>query len=715
MQRLRYKVGVLLGVILLLLVPTITHAQAATIKFKIAFVSGQYRVYMQPTNVTSNLTLTGQITIKVPHGVGAAQFVVNSPNSPIAGTNWSSSGRTDAPTQAPGFDYISYQLTFPTNNNQAINWTAGNELLVFTFANTGTCLGPIELIDNATDAFMPPNPPYNANVGNSMTVLTGEAYGGRYDLGSADCRDSDGDGVSDTQEDINGDGNPANDDTDGDGTPNYLDTDDDNDGIPSLTEGPTTDADTDGIPDRLEPNTADTDGDGTPNHQDADDDGDGIPTSAEDVNGDKNWFNDDADGDKIPNFLDADNSATNDSDGDGIKDTVECPSGIPCPDTDGDGKPNYMDTDDDNDGIPTLTEGATTDTDGDTVPNYLEPNTADTDGDGTPNHQDNNDDGDATPTAGEVGAGGGLKPLDADGDKIPDYLDVDTGTTDGTGGDSDGDGKKDTTECPNGIPCPDTDGDGTPDYNDVDNQVLVKAFLAGAYNQTTDLMRDDLRTKNLLPSSSPYSNATATVNAGVFAATGANAIVDWVVVELRNSTTPATVVARRAGLLQRDGDIVGMDGLSGLNFGSLTGSYYLAVQHRNHLGVMTLAAVNLSQTTTVNFTTGAGTYGTNAQVQMETGVYGLWAGDVAGDGNAILTGPDNDVSTLLRKVFSASGNENFNVNFIVPGYYSSDVNLDGQTIGSGPGNDVNFILISVFSHPGNSNRAANYIVTKQLP
>ena len=43
--------------------------------------------------------------------------------------------------------------------------------------------------------------------------------------------DTDGDGVPDFAEDINGNGDLTDDDTDGDGTPDYLDTDDDGDNV----------------------------------------------------------------------------------------------------------------------------------------------------------------------------------------------------------------------------------------------------------------------------------------------------------------------------------------------------------------------------------------------------------------------------------------------------------------------------------------------------
>ena len=53
--------------------------------------------------------------------------------------------------------------------------------------------------------------------------------------------DSDGDGLTDGEEDVNGNGDPYDDDTDGDGIPDFLDPDSDNDGVPDTVEKWTTD------------------------------------------------------------------------------------------------------------------------------------------------------------------------------------------------------------------------------------------------------------------------------------------------------------------------------------------------------------------------------------------------------------------------------------------------------------------------------------------
>ena len=101
--------------------------------------------------------------------------------------------------------------------------------------------------------------------------------------------------------------------------------------------------------------------------------------------------------------------------------------------------------------------------------------------------------------------------------------------------------------------------------------IRPKVFLGGAFTGT--LMRDELRAKNLLPLIEPYSSpelvgtgfthvgggGNESTTSSVFSTTGANAIVDWVFVELRNPASASAVVATRSALLQRDGDIVDVD------------------------------------------------------------------------------------------------------------------------------------------------------------
>lgn len=128
-------------------------------------------------------------------------------------------------------------------------------------------------------------------------------------LSVADCSlPFDMDGAPAEVEDLNGDGNLANDDTDGDGIPNFIDNDDDGDLVPSSEEYifdsiDFPDAnDNGGIP-------LDTDNDGIPNYIDNDDDNDGILTVDEDYNMNGNPTDDDLNQNGTPDYLDYEDTA----------------------------------------------------------------------------------------------------------------------------------------------------------------------------------------------------------------------------------------------------------------------------------------------------------------------------------------------------------------------------------------------------------------------
>ena len=115
----------------------------------------------------------------------------------------------------------------------------------------------------------------------------------------------------------------------------------------------------------------------------------------------------------------------------------------------------------------------------------------------------------------------------------------------------------------------------------------AKAFLEGPYKTANGLMADSLRSNGLIPLTEPYTalgfdmagGGGETTTSGVFTTAGNDAIVDWVLVELRSTADPTVIVATRAGLLQRDGDIVDVDGSSSLSFPLPNGNYQVAVRH----------------------------------------------------------------------------------------------------------------------------------------
>ena len=251
--------------------------------------------------------------------------------------------------------------------------------------------------------------------------------------------DSDGDGLSDAEEEALG--------TD------LADIDSDDDGLTDGEEANTygsdpliCDSDEDGLLDGLEAGlteagegtdtdagcfAADADPTTTTDPASADTDGGGLADGEEDLNLSGQidaWETDpndpaddvDADDDGITDALEDECGGSDgiDNDSDGVPDSEEGTT-----DTDGDGLPDFCDDDDDGDGIPTAEEGS-----------------ADTDGDGTPDHLDLDSDDDGALDS-EEGTG------DVDCDEIRNFQDAndndgpcgddiggDTGDSSDTGG-----------------------------------------------------------------------------------------------------------------------------------------------------------------------------------------------------------------------------------------------------------------------------------------
>ncbi|MEO6838970.1 MAG: hypothetical protein ABI185_11335, partial [Ginsengibacter sp.] len=136
-----------------------------------------------------------------------------------------------------------------------------------------------------------------------------------------------------------------------------------------------------------------------------------------------------------------------------------------------------------------------------------------------------------------------------------------------------------------------------------------KVFLQGAYNTTTNLMNNSLNSLGILQtnaSSQPYNNTvfnysgTENVPSGFFAAHPD--IVDWVLLELRDAASPDNVIATRSAFVKEDGTLVETDGTNPeIIFNDVPfGNYYVAIHHRNHLGIRS--------SVTIDFTGGSGSY-----------------------------------------------------------------------------------------------------------
>ncbi|WP_435355912.1 hypothetical protein [Emticicia sp. SJ17W-69] len=538
--------------------------------------------------------------------------------------------------------------------------------------------------------------------------------------------DDDGDGIADTSEQA---GKAL--DTDNDGTPNVTDTDDDNDGVLDNSEigtlGPDgkytlPDSDGDGLPDLVD--VLDTDGDGTPDSTDTDDDNDGLADTVD-------RYPLDTDNDGTPNATDPDD------DGDGIADTSE--QAGKALDTDNDGTPNVTDTDDDNDGIPDTTEQGTLgpdgkytlpDSDGDGLPDLVD--VLDTDGDGIPDSTDTDDDNDGILDSNDK------YPLDTDNDGTPNATDTDDdgdgiadtseqagkaldtdndGTPNVTDTDDDNDGIPDTTERGTLGPddkftLPDSDGDGLPDLADAANSVVInaKVFLQGPLSGTN--MTTVLNTQNLIPLTDPYGKGASTTGSTL----AANSVTDWVLVELRNGTGGSNIIESIAALLSSDGTLRNPDGSTPLKFATASGNYYVAIRHRNHIGVMAQNPIALNTTAqTIDFTLpSTATYGTNGQKTVGS-VKAMWAGNATGIGSSL---PADDVRQTTTKSDAVPITNRIaptgNTTSQVPGYYSTDTNMDGVTRQTTLASDRLVITNNIATHPSNTSGAKTFVIQQSF-
>ena len=228
--------------------------------------------------------------------------------------------------------------------------------------------------------------------------------------------------------------------------------------------------------------------------------------------------------------------------------------------------------------------------------------------------------------------------------------------------------------------------------------VDLRVLLDGPLNPTTGLMNTNLRDLGLLPSSEPYTGlghvfvggGNESLAPAVLAQTGSNAVVDWVIVELRSATQPAIVLGSKSAVVTSSGQVIGAGGTP-LRFSLPNGNYHVAVRHRNHFGCMTAAPVSFANGSPVIVdlsSLGVEAHGAEARKTVN-GKAALWAGNV--DGNSLLryTGSANDRDPILAQIGG-----------LVPtntttGYHRTDTNMDGLIRYTGNGNDRDIILFNV--------------------
>jgi hypothetical protein len=195
-----------------------------------------------------------------------------------------------------------------------------------------------------------------------------------------------------------------------------------------------------------------------------------------------------------------------------------------------------------------------------------------------------------------------------------------------------------------------------------DRRVDVTVFLEGPYRSGSQDMSTTLHDRLVqygsdLPATQPY-------NVGPWDYHGPESVtsipadaVDWVLVHLIDESSPA-IVATKAGLLDKEGNV------SVLYNAVNSGQYRVAVDHRNHIGILSSSTIDLTGPSAIYDFSVPGsveTEGSNPTVKNVSGVLVMYAadGEVEGD----ITAPDFN----LWNAATTSG---------AYGYQASDYNMD---------------------------------------
>ncbi len=192
----------------------------------------------------------------------------------------------------------------------------------------------------------------------------------------------------------------------------------------------------------------------------------------------------------------------------------------------------------------------------------------------------------------------------------------------------------------------------------------IALWLEGAYDATVGTMRVQLENSGFLPSEQPY---------GEMGYSGSeqrqwwvSGIVDWVLIEVRNTTT--NVVGRTVGLLLWDGRVVDESGYPQVLVSSSVvpaGSYYVVIRHRNHLAMMS----STMGTVGVGWSAGGWDF---RQGMGEA--YQLFAEGQKQVGNeAVMIGGD----ITQNGIINAADRVKVRADLFQTGYEASDVSLDG--------------------------------------
>jgi hypothetical protein len=197
--------------------------------------------------------------------------------------------------------------------------------------------------------------------------------------------------------------------------------------------------------------------------------------------------------------------------------------------------------------------------------------------------------------------------------------------------------------------------------------VDLTVFLEGPYEN--ELMSTQLNTSGALPLTQPYNTAPWNYG-GTETVVGPPAkMVDWVLASLFFGGTedPGGPILISSRALYVEGKGIVSEPLAAEPVFVWPGWYYVGLDHRNHLGVLSAKPVYLKwgETAVYNFVEAGAAYtsGPPPQKDLSGGFFGMFAGDANADGDVQAL----DFNDFIAQTTSGAS-----------GYQSADFNLDGN-------------------------------------
>ncbi len=142
-------------------------------------------------------------------------------------------------------------------------------------------------------------------------------------------------------------------------------------------------------------------------------------------------------------------------------------------------------------------------------------------------------------------------------------------------------------------------------------------------------------------------------------------VVDWVLVTFRTGILASTNFAKAAALVLEDGRVIFPDGSPLTTAHPI--SFYVLIEHRNHIGVLTPTALTVSNRVAMHDFTIANSFGGNGQKEVQPGVWAMFVGeaeqtivgfDINGDDKAFWSVENGTFGTYTPSDFNMNGDAN---------------------------------------------------------